>query len=66
MENKLGKSSTDRIYLRIVDIPLANEAFKEGETGASPKNTSKSEVAMFPDSIVASTPDGSPSDETET
>lgn len=46
--------------------PLATEAFKEGETDASPKNTSNSAKVTFSDSIVASDPDGNPSDETET
>lgn len=52
--------------MRIVAIPLATESFKEGETGASPKKTSKREIETFPDSIVASTLDGSPFDETLT
>lgn len=64
-ENKFGKISTHKLYLRIVAISLATEAFKEGETGVSPKNTSKREVVTFSDSILASTLDGSPSDETE-
>lgn len=52
--------------MRIVANPLATESFKDGETGASPKKTSKREKDTFPDSIVASTLDGSPSDETLT
>lgn len=54
------------IYLSIVATPLETEAFKEGETGASPKNTSKRAKATFPDSIVAFTEDGRPSEETQT
>jgi hypothetical protein len=45
---------------------LAAEFFKDGETGASPKNTSKSAEVTFSDSIVASTLEGIPSDETQT
>lgn len=60
------KKLTLGIYLRIVAIPLATESFKEGETGASPKKISKREKQTFPDSIVASTLDGSPLDETLT
>lgn len=55
------------IYLRFVANPLATEAFKERETGASPKKTSKRAEATCSDSIVASTLEGiSPSDETLT
>ena len=46
--------------------PLAVEVFKDGETGVSPKNTSKSAEVTFADSIVASTLEGIPSDETQT
>jgi hypothetical protein len=52
--------------LRIVARPLAAEFFKDGETGASPKNTSKSAEVTFSDSILASTLEGIPSDETQT
>ena len=54
------------IYLRIVANPLATESFKEGETGPFPKNTSKRARVTLPDSIVASTLDVSPSNETHT
>ena len=54
------------IYLRIVANSLATESFKEGETGPFPKNTSKRARVTLPDSIVASTLDGSPSNETHT
>lgn len=56
----------DLIHLRIVARPLAAEFFKDGETGASPKNTSKSAEVTFSDSIVASALEGIPSDETQT
>jgi hypothetical protein len=46
--------------------PVETEAFKGGETGVSPKNTSKRAKLTFSDSIVASTLDGSPLDEIET
>lgn len=60
-------STQMEIYLRFVANPSATEAFKEGETGASPRNTSKRAEATVPDSIVASTPEGiSPSEETQT
>lgn len=42
------------------------EAFKEGETGESPRNTSKRAKVTLSDSIVASTSVGKPLDETET
>ncbi|RYQ96250.1 hypothetical protein Ahy_B08g091934 isoform E [Arachis hypogaea] len=48
------------------DKPSATEAFKEGETELSPRNTSNKAEATFVDSIVASTADGRPCEETET
>ena len=60
------KKPSHLIHLRIVARPLAAEFFKDGETGASPKNTSKSAEVTFSDSIVASTLEGIPSDETQT
>lgn len=53
-------------YLSTFDKPSATEAFKEGETGLSPRNTLKRAEATFADSIVASMVDGSPFEETET
>lgn len=47
-------------YLSTFDKPLATEAFKVGETGLSPRNTSKRAEATFVDSIVASTVEGNP------
>jgi len=46
--------------------PPATEAFKVGETGDSPKNTSKRALVTLNDSIVASDFVGSPFDETDT
>lgn len=52
-----------RIYFKTATNPVATEAFKVGETGESPKKTSKrADVTLF-DSIVASTPVGRPSTE---
>ena len=53
-------------YLSTFDKPSATEAFMEGETGLSPRNTLKRAEATFADSIVASTVDGNPFEETET
>lgn len=50
----------------MVASPVATDVFNEGETGASPKNTSKSAEPTFGDSIVASVLVGNPSDETAT
>lgn len=66
LKNKKFKKRTHGIYLRIVAKPLETESFKEGETGAFPKNTSKRARVTFPDSISASTLDGSPFEETQT
>lgn len=63
---KKNEILTCGIYLRTDSNPVATEAFKVGETGVSPKNTSKSAELTFSDSIVASTLDGSPLDEMET
>lgn len=52
--------------MSIAANPLATESFNEVETGAFPKKTSKRENETFPDSIVASVLEGSPSDETLT
>ena len=60
------KKPNHLIHLRIVAKPLAAEVFKDGETGVSPKNTSKSAEVTFADSIVASTLEGIPSGETQT
>lgn len=53
-------------YFSTFDKLSATEAFKEGETGLSPRNTLKRAEATFADSIVASTVDGNPFEETET
>lgn len=53
-------------YLRRIASPLATEAFRGGETGVSPKNTSKIAVATLMDSIVASALESAPLDEIET
>lgn len=53
-------------YLSIVANPLETAAFKEGDTGSLPKNTSNRAEVTFIDSIVASTAEGKPPDETET
>lgn len=66
ISEKQFKKQTHGIYLRIVAKPLETESFKEGETGAFPKNTSKRARVTFPDSISASTLDGSPFEETQT
>lgn len=60
------KANYGNIHLRIVASLLAIETFSEGETGASPKNTSKRAKVTFVDSILASTPDGIPFDDTQT
>lgn len=51
----------NRVYLRNEAKLLQVEAFKVGETGLRPKNTSKREIVTFSDSIVASAADGIPS-----
>jgi len=57
---------TELFYLSTFDKPSATEAFKDGETGLSPRNTLKRAEDTFSDSIVASIVDGSPFEETET
>jgi len=52
--------------LSTFDKPSATEAFKDGETGLSPRNTLKRAEDTFSDSIAASIVDGSPLEETET
>lgn len=51
---------TKFFYLSTFDKPSATEAFKEGETGLFPRNTSKRAEVTFADSIVASTVEGNP------
>ena len=46
--------------------PLVTEALRVGETESLPRNTSKRADITFVDSIVASTPEGNPSLDTET
>lgn len=46
--------------------PLEAEAFKDGETGLPPRNTSNRAYVTFDDSIVASTEEGIPSADTKT
>lgn len=53
-------------YLRNTARPSTTEDFKEGETGALPRNTSKRANVTFCDSIVATASDVNPSDETAT
>lgn len=54
------------IYFRAAANPLEAEFFNDGETGLLPRNTSKRANATFDDSIVASTEEGIPSDDTQT
>lgn len=57
---------TKFVYLSTLDNFSATEDFKEGDTGLSPRKTSKRARVTFADSIVASMVDGTPFDETET